>query len=195
VRGSLVPVLLVVPVAALLAAAGKLHLDTPLSFIVDPIIAAYYGLFFAWGWKIHVQKEDLSTYADHAWRYLAAACALLIVIVPALLQSIDDAALATPPPGALIASAAFTCFTTAAFIGFSCRHVHRHHPWVRLVSDASYWSYVVHLPLVVLLQILFAMVSWPGGLEFALIMASTLFACLFTYRYLVQRTPLRRFFG
>jgi glucans biosynthesis protein C len=195
VRGSLIPVLLVVPVAALLAAAGKLHLDTPLSFLVDPTIAVYYGLFFAWGWKIHGQKEDLSIYARHPWLYLTAALALLIVIVPALLQSTGDTALATPPPGALIASAAFTCFTTAAFIGFCCRHVRRHHPWVRLVSDASYWSYVVHLPLVVFLQILLATVSWPGGLEFAAILACALVFCLVTYRYLIQRTPLRRFFG
>jgi glucan biosynthesis protein C len=147
VRGPVLPLLLACPVTLLLAGAGKLQLDTPLSFTVDPTIASFYGLFFAWGWEIESRREELSTYARQAWIYLVVAFGLLVVIVPALRESVESPALGGGSLVALAASAGFTCFTTAAFLGLCQRYFDRDRPWVRLVSDGSYWCYLMHLPL------------------------------------------------
>ena len=59
---------------------------------------------------------------------------------------------------------------------------------VRYVADASYWIYLVHLPIVVVFQVLVGHLSWHWTLKFPLILAAS-FAVLFvSYRYLVRST-------
>ena len=64
-------------------------------------------------------------------------------------------------------SAAFSCLAVAVFLGASGRLVTRERPLVRLLADASYFTYVTHMPLVVLLQIGASRLAWPGPLKYA----------------------------
>ena len=63
------------------------------------------------------------------------------------------------------------------------------------MADASYWSYLVHLPVLVALQIALAPRPWPAPLKLALALGGTSAVCLVSYRALVRRTPLARFVG
>ena len=58
--------------------------------------------------------------------------------------------------------------------------------WVAYLSDASYWCYLIHLPVVITFQILVAPLEWPGPLKYALLMAATLAVCLGTYQAFVR---------
>ena len=164
----------VTPLAAFvpLALAGKLQPDTPLGFQIDPSVTVYFGAFFTWGWLVHARRPALEQYAHHCWRVLAAAALLLAAVLPALASS-------TAPVYAIAASCAFTFALVAVFIGLCVRYVRR--PILPLASDASYWTYIAHLPLVVLLQIAFAMVAWPGPIEYLAIVGATGVACLVSY--------------
>jgi peptidoglycan/LPS O-acetylase OafA/YrhL len=182
------PLALALPLSALLLSAGKLQLDTPLSFAVDPFIALFFGLFFAWGWRAQARPNRLAAYGRRAWVCVAVALTLLAVIVPSLRESAAaagaPAGAATaggPPLAALAASAAFSTLTTAAFIGLCQRYVTRRHRSVELLARASYFCYVVHLPLLVALQIVLAGRAWPATLKYGAALGCTLGTCLVSH--------------
>jgi glucan biosynthesis protein C len=178
------PLALVLPLSALLASAGKLQLDTPLSFAVDPVIALAFGLFFAWGWRAQGRPEELAALGRRPWVCLALAFPLLGLIVPSLRDSAAAPATAAaggPPLLALAASAAFSVLTTAAFIGLCLRLVTRRRPAVEFLARASYFCYLVHLPLLVALQIALAGRTGPASLKLGAALGCTLAVCLAAY--------------
>jgi peptidoglycan/LPS O-acetylase OafA/YrhL len=188
--------LLVAAIAiGVLAAMRTLHLDTPLGFVLDLPVAAYMGAFFLWGWHVHAHPSDLDRYARLAPAAAAAALLLLLSLVPVLLDAADPSRTAPPPLHAIAASGLFTMAQIIAFIGLCLRFTRRRRPFLRLASEASYWFYVAHLPIVVFLQVALAHLSVPGPLKYAAIIAATTAACLATYDLVIRRTRLRRVLG
>ncbi|MCC6994695.1 MAG: acyltransferase [Deltaproteobacteria bacterium] len=166
--------------AVAVLADGKLQPDTPLSFLPEPLIAAHFGVFFAWGWWAEARGDDLAREARQTWVHAACACALLAIVIPALRRSVVPGA-GAPGVLALVASAGFTCTVLASLVGACTRWLSRPRPAIRLVSDAAFWAYVVHLPVVVLLQLACADLAWPGPLEAALVSAGALAFSLLTF--------------
>ena len=76
------------------------------------------------------------------------------------------------------------------FLGAFVRWGAKPRPWVSWLSDASYWCYLIHLPVVIAFQILVADLGWPGPLKYALLMAATFAVCLGTYQAFVRYTVL-----
>ena len=61
-------------------------------------------------------------------------------------------------------------------------------PRVRYLSDASYWLYIAHLPVTMLLQVWIADVAWPGWLKLLGICVVTLALLLAVYEVAVRYT-------
>ena len=66
-----------------------------------------------------------------------------------------------------------------------CRHVNA---WTRYVADASYWIYIVHLPLVVALQVLLGRVALAWPVKYLCICAAAFVPLFLSYHYLVRGT-------
>jgi glucans biosynthesis protein C len=128
---------------------GKLQVDTPLGFLPDLAVLAYMGAFFAWGWQVHREQDHLARAARRVWLDLAGAAILLGVLIPALLSG-------NTAPHVILCSGLFGLFLVDATIGLCVRYGNRPSRAIRVASDASYVVYVVHLPLLVLAQILIA---------------------------------------
>ena len=182
------PLAVALPLSALLGCAGKLQLDTPLSFSVDPVIALAFGLFFAWGWRVQGRPDELSALGQWSWVFLALALPLMAVIIPSLregaalpVSSAVEGASSGPRLTALAASGAFSALTTAAFIGTCIRHVRQRRRAVEFFAHASYFCYLVHLPLLVALQIALARWTGPATFKFAAALGCTLGVCLVSY--------------
>jgi hypothetical protein len=84
------------------------------------------------------------------------------------------------------------CFVfgiTGLFVRYCSGH------WVpmRFVSDASYWFYLVHLPLTALGAGLLIGSGLPAGIKFLLVLAGTTVVCWVTYSYAVRSTFVGRF--
>jgi glucans biosynthesis protein C len=64
--------------------------------------------------------------------------------------------------------------------------------WLRFLSDASYWTYVVHLPILFAIQ--YRLMDWslPWPLKWAFSVLVTLAACLASYRFAVRGTLVGR---
>jgi peptidoglycan/LPS O-acetylase OafA/YrhL len=167
-----------------LAFSGGLQPDTPLGFQIDTGIALHFGAFFAWGWLVHSARGELDWYARRAWGFVAAAALLFACVVPTL-RAGADGELARAPLHAIAASAALTVALIAAFLGLCVRYA-RPRPTVQLAAEASYWIYIVHFPIVVLLQIACSRVDIFGPLEYVAIVVVTAVACLASYRALAR---------
>ena len=58
------------------------------------------------------------------------------------------------------------------------------------MADASYWVYLLHLPLVFFLQVAVQDVPWHWSLKFPLILSLTLVPLFVSYHFLVRPTVI-----
>ena len=59
---------------------------------------------------------------------------------------------------------------------------------LRYLSDASYWTYRVHLPILFAIKYRLLDVELPSGIKFAASVLATFGRCLLSYQALVRRT-------
>ena len=79
---------------------------------------------------------------------------------------------------------------TFGLIGAALTFLAGHSPVRRYIADASYWVYIVHIPLVMALQVAMDDVPLAWPFKYALILGGTLAPALITYELLVRHTPL-----
>jgi glucans biosynthesis protein C len=56
----------------------------------------------------------------------------------------------------------------------------------RYVADASYWLYLIHLPIVMALQVLVSPLDWPWPTKFATILLVAIPVMFVSYQLLVR---------
>lgn len=164
------------------------------SFFPKLRAVAYYGLFFVVGWWLHRRRHQLSELSHYlksgfAFGLLAIFIhGTIIVSAPKPAQA-DYLALKIT---SLSCAALYAWLMTFAVTGWFLRFAGQHQPWVRYLADASYWCYLVHLPLVLCLQIVVA--KWPvnGWLKFSGIMLVTMALLLASYHWCVRYTWIGR---
>ena len=186
--------LLATPTAlAFLATPGWLPwfgVPTPDSSLVPNLAAcAAYASAFGFGWLAHRQVEILA-----AWRrlwpaYLALALGFTIAelallgLTPAIHPPVGAARLAL---AVLYPLAAWSW--TFALIGLAVRYLSDFSPARRYIADASYWLYLVHIPLIMALQVVVAPLAWPAPVKFALILGVAFPLMLASYQLLVRHS-------
>ena len=79
---------------------------------------------------------------------------------------------------------------TFAAIGLALRFLSNPSPLRRYVADASYWMYLIHVPLVLAMQIAVARLDWPAPVKLTLILAVVIAMLLLSYRWFVRSTWL-----
>ena len=91
-----------------------------------------------------------------------------------------------------VAMMALNALTVWCFVfgitGLFVRYLSNHSATMRFVSDASYWFYLVHLPLTAFGAGLLVGSGLPAGIKFVLILAGSTIICWVTYAYLVRGT-------
>ncbi|HZZ89005.1 MAG TPA: acyltransferase family protein [Caulobacteraceae bacterium] len=163
---------------------------TPDASLVPNLAAAVaYSSAFGFGWLAHRQTGLLAS-----WRRLwpvNLTLALGLTIAEVALVGVKPAIF--PPTGlaryalALLYPLA-TWSWTFALIGLAMRFLNDHSPARRYIADASYWLYLIHLPLVVALQTLVAQLDWPAGVKFAAILLVAFPLMLASYQLLVRHS-------
>jgi peptidoglycan/LPS O-acetylase OafA/YrhL len=76
--------------------------------------------------------------------------------------------------------------TTFAAIGLALRFLSNFSPTRRYLADASYWLYLVHLPILMVLQVAVSSLDWPWPIKFATILLVSLPLMLASYQLLVR---------
>ena len=163
--------------------------DTADSLIPAGRVLAYYAIFFAFG--VFFRRRDL---AVRRWWTVFLAPALLLLL-PAGVVLLYDAAF--PYAGedwvwgvAAVVQVAFAWLTCFGAMGLFRWIASKERFWVRYLSDASYFLYLTHLPLVIGAQRL--VVDWPVSvhLKFVLINVTVVAVLLLVYQAGVRYTAV-----
>lgn len=186
--------LLGLPVIVLpaLASVSAPH-PAPESLLPQFWAIAFYGAFFAWGTLIHARPDWLQRvrplvpwlalasavlYAAFLWRIALAGQAQLVA-------SWDVAAL----------EACLSVWLTVLCLIAGHRWLRRPNAVLRYLAQASYWTYLVHLPVLFMLQYHPTDLDWAWPIKLLAAIGGTLAVCVLSYQALVRHTPLRRFVG
>jgi glucans biosynthesis protein C len=194
------PALLALPLATALALTAHwliwFGIPTPdTSFYPNLAACTAYGSAFIIGWWLHRQQALLVRWTRHWLLHFAVALAATVTC----LSLVGLTPSATPAsPGMLTWSYAYfyalgAWSWTAALTGLALRFLDRPSTARRYLADASYWIYLMHLPLVMILQAYAIRLPGPAALKFAAIVALTLLLLLGCYRLFVRRTALGAF--
>lgn len=149
-----------------------------------------FGGAFLFGWMTASRPDAPGIWARRWPLNLALAC---VCTVFCLAQTGLAPLLMPVPQGSakLMFAASYSVGAWSwalALAGIGHRFLGKHSPARRYLADASYWIYLVHLPLVVLLQNAVAQLAWQWPLKMLLILAVAFAVMLATYALLVRRT-------
>jgi len=91
---------------------------------------------------------------------------------------------------ATVLQPAYAWTMSLGLIGLFHRCFAKPSPAVTWLADASYWMYLVHVPLVIVAQMLVRQWPLPAGLKFFVILALVTPLLLASYRWCVRFTPI-----
>ncbi|WP_049721223.1 acyltransferase family protein [Gilvimarinus polysaccharolyticus] len=152
-----------------------------------PVLLVYAG-FFCFGWQLARQPKLMAQFSRLTWGKFALCLSAIVVAI--LLSGFE---VQTGHPQYHYLKAAFLFgygvmmwLLTALTIGVFKHCFNRPSKIIRYLADASYWLYLIHLPMVIWLQIAFAELPLHWSLKLALISAITVALSLLLYDLLVR---------
>ncbi len=153
--------------------------------LLDPVVLGYYAGFFAVGAVLCLPNGGLHPRllaVTRHWVILSITAALLVTaaiwfVLPNLAVSRGF-------------QVAFTWVAILALLGMFHVFFSKSRPWVRWLSDASFWLYLMHLPLVAIFQGVVTPWPLPFYVKTMLISVFTVIPLLVTYEYAVRYTPI-----
>ena len=193
-RVDLITVVLIAPVA--IAFYTNTHwmmwfgVATPdTGLIPNAMAVAGFMTAFTFGWWLNRSPDLLDHLARRIWSYGLTAiigtwwCLHVAGVTPALVP-VDGHA---HPLYALIYPATSWAWTLA-LIGAAHRFLTRESPVLRYLSDASYWIYLVHVPVILVLQYGLKDIPGPVVAKYWGVVFGTAMFGLFTYAIMVRYT-------
>jgi hypothetical protein len=168
--------------------------DTSAGLLPVPHVLLYYATFFGFGGVMYC---TLGT-SGRLGRFWYIMLPIALVMLPFCMM------FAFKAPGAadIIASEGarrwvscvlqvlYAWLMTLGLIGLFESLLAKDRPWVRYMSDSSYWLYLVHLPVIIAGQALLLRTDLPPLAKFILLTVTTTAALLLTYQFAVRYTSI-----
>ncbi len=162
----------------------------PESPLPQPWALAFFGLFFAFGYASFRREALLDRLKPFAPLLLVGALAASA----AFLWTLDDAQTLRPNASRQLAQAFLQAYA-GAWMALWCLHagktwLNRESVVMRYLSDASYWVYLAHLPILFAVQYPLLDVEAHWSAKLAISTGATLALCFASYQLLVRDTPI-----
>jgi peptidoglycan/LPS O-acetylase OafA/YrhL len=164
-------------------------LDTSTSWTPPWRILIAYGVFFAFGWLLYQRRDLLKAFTRRCrWHLLAGAVVGGLYLFVVLHLPFPEAVY-NHLAGIGTASVAIWLLIFG-ITGFFVHHFDRPSALTRYLADASYWMYLVHLPLTISIPGLLANLALPAAVKFSIVLSVTACITLLTYDSFVRSTAV-----
>lgn len=172
--------------------SGSAHVAAPLDFVPDLTLFFYYLVFFLGGTSLYRADASVKVLSGKARYFGVLLIVSLIGFVLAEMLVLDPAELENKQYsllGGLFQGTFVWCLSlliVCAYLKFASQESR----WGRYMTDASYWVYLVHLPMTIWFPMLMA--DWPMGAwsKFMLCLGATTVIAVVSYHFLVRSTAL-----
>ena len=165
--------------------------DTSIGLLPIPQVLAFYAIFFFFG-ALYYDADDFQGRVGRWW-WLSLPLGLLLFPIAAGLAM---AGAHNVEPGvramAVLLQAIYPWIMIFGLMGLFRRLLSVERPALRYLSDASYWLYLAHLPLIMGAQILVRNLQMPALAKFTLICLTVTVILLVIYQIAVRYTWLGR---
>jgi len=147
---------------------------------IDWNVFAVYLLFFGFGWYLFPNRERLQGMVRGHRLNLIAGSAMVFGTLPWLKK-------AETVPVALFMGAA-TWLLIFGMMGLFLRWFDKPSPTARYLSDAAYWLYLAHIPVMVFGVAVLMPAPWPAMVKFSIVMLVSTPLLLTSYHLFVRNT-------
>ncbi len=151
----------------------------------------FYFVYFMFGWFLYQHRDKLQSFTTGAWPQTIAAAVLFLsytfIVKPELELSTSQIGMLTSLVQGL-SQWMFVFGITGLFI----RYLDRPSARIRYIVDASYWVYLVHLPVVITASGLFANSGISVWLKMPIVMLITTVVGFATYDWFVRSSIIGR---
>jgi peptidoglycan/LPS O-acetylase OafA/YrhL len=154
--------------------------DTSLGILPRPHVLIFYACFYFFGVATFA-ADGLDTRLGRHWKLLLP---MAIALFLAGIATMNDRLLAC------VLQPSYAWAMSLGLIGLFARFSSRPSPLVSWLADASYWMYLVHVPLVMAAQLVVRSWALPANLKFLVVMALVTPVLLVSYRYGVRYTAI-----
>lgn len=193
-RSRFAPAILAVPIGIAFSLdptwVGWLGVRTPDSSLVTNLQAVIgFGTAFGFGWLLH-RQVDLIRMMERRW--LLNSVLAVGLIAASFFLAVAGGTPPVPIGYSVIKLAGAACYalaiwtTTFAAIGLALRFLSGFSPMRRYLADASYWLYLIHMPIVMALQVAVSNFDWPWPAKFGAILLLSLPLMFASYQFLVR---------
>lgn len=189
------PILLAVPTTILLyISRQKVGIDAVLdrhnSFLIDPVKMAHHATYFLVGLGLYRIRFDLERLARPSFWYLALS--VPVFAGRAWLLNKDWATPLRGPEAVALAvlAALFSWLIVFGAIGASLRIFRKASPVLSYLADSSYWIYLIHMPILGLIQGDLYLVQGHALWKAPLVLAGTLSIGFASYHAFVRHSPI-----
>ena len=154
------------------------------SSLLPPLpLLIYYAVFFGFG-AVYFDSEDQNGSLGRRWP-VTLPLALLLVYPIGFAATNGGSKLHS---FAILLQVIYVWMMSAAMMGLFRRFVAMERGWIRYLSDATYWMYLAHLPLVLAAQLWVRDWPLPSGVKFSFLCGGVFVVLLVSYEYLVRYT-------
>lgn len=167
--------------------------DTSVGLFPSGHLLVYYGLFFFFGAGYYLSQSRGDKLGKQWYWTLPLSMFVLFPIVFEISTGLFGMREKWVDPSqfrtlAIIGQSIFAWTMSIACIGAFRSMLTREKPWVRYLSDSSYWLYVTHLPLVVVLQNIAAPWNTSAWIKLLFVSGVTIAVLLLLYQLIVRNT-------
>jgi len=178
-------------VPALLSVAAPL--PAPDSFLPQLWSFGFFGLFFALGYWVFSTENFIDRFKSYAFMLLIMSAGLYVVfywlipkpfsVVPPSLESWKKVVVS-------LCEAYISVWMSLVCLVYGKSYLNFHNRVMRLLSDSSYWIYIIHLPIIFALQYPMMDKNWSLLTKYSATMTVTLAVGVLSYLLLVRWTPI-----
>lgn len=175
-----------------LATGNSIFIDGAFDLSFNWNCLVSHGYFFFFGWLLYQSRGELNRFLKYDQLYVCIAVSMFIIEL-FIIVFFPEVEKSSGIYLYYLFNAIIPWLLIFGFTGLSLRYLNHYSSIGRYISDASYWVYLVHLPILIFMQGMLVGFEWHGIIKFLIVSAGTLLIAFVSYNFLVRGTFMGQF--